>query len=105
MGRNAPNPIAIPPILGMGTLWTFLSSGMSRIFALRARLIEIGISKMVIMVDMRKVEKMIIITQVKRFRVQRSGFKKSRQLVPNRSYLHLVINPIDSLGYDGYAGF
>jgi len=61
MGRNAPNPIAIPPILGMGALWIFLSSGMSRIFVLCARLIEIGISKMVMMVDMRNVENIIIV--------------------------------------------
>jgi hypothetical protein len=45
---------------------------MSRILALRARLIEIGISKMVMMVDMRKVENIIIVQDCK---VQGSGFK------------------------------
>jgi len=34
MGINAPNTIAIPPTLGVGSLCTFLSSGISMIFAL-----------------------------------------------------------------------
>jgi hypothetical protein len=50
---------------------------MSRIFALRARLIEIGISKMVMMVDMRKVEN-IIIVQGSRFRGSRVQGSKSQ---------------------------
>jgi hypothetical protein len=36
---------------------------------------KIGISKMVMIVDIRKVEKRIMIKKVKGFRVQRSGLK------------------------------
>jgi hypothetical protein len=57
---NAPNAITTPPILGMGSQCTFRSVGKSIKFTLQARLIKIGISKMVTIVDIRKAENSVI---------------------------------------------
>jgi hypothetical protein len=57
---NAPNAITTPPILGMGSQCTFRSVGKSIKFTLQARLMKIGISKIVVMVDIRNAENSII---------------------------------------------
>jgi hypothetical protein len=56
MGIKAPTAIEIPPILGVGSVWIFLSSGISNIPALRAMLMLMGIIKIVIIAEIINVE-------------------------------------------------
>jgi len=39
------------------------------------------------------------------FMVQRSGLKKTRQIVSKGLHLYLVINPFHPIRYDGYSWF
>jgi hypothetical protein len=57
---NAPIAITTPPILGMGSQWTLRSFGKSIKFNLQARLMKIGISKLVTIVEIRNVENKVI---------------------------------------------
>jgi hypothetical protein len=61
VGIKAPIAIATPPILGTGSQWIFRLFGKSRKFSLQAKLMKIGISKIVIIVEIRNVENRIII--------------------------------------------
>ena len=61
MGIRAPKAIASPPLLGIGREWTFLSSGMSRIRRCTARLLNTGMSAMVVKTEISRVERKITV--------------------------------------------
>jgi hypothetical protein len=64
VGPRAPTAMAIPPIFGIGWVWTFLGLGKSIALYLTATLLHMGIRIMVITIVISNVEiKVILFSQ------------------------------------------